>query len=182
MIRPAGPGDTAVSAEIAGAFVALIALLWGVLVTTLGWRTSFRLRRADFIRAYTNDFYASESMKALFLDIEHGRFGFSREDDGTARELELAELLDYFNTIGMSLQQGLLKRKDLRRTTIGYAALVTWRDPCVVAFLQRTDASDAAKRAGVRAFWYFRQMGERLDDSKPRWYLERDTLVRRSAP
>lgn len=163
--------------ESVGALVALVALLWGVAVTSMGWRTDFRLRRADFIRAYTNDFYASSRMRALFLEIEHGRFAFSEEDDGTARELELAELLDYFNTIGMSVQQGLLKRKDLRRTTIGYAALITWREPSVIAFLERTDASDAAKAAGVRAFWYFRQMGARLDDPTRQWYQERDNLL-----
>jgi len=55
-----------------------------------------RLRRAELIRSYTNDFYLSRDVVELFMDIDHERFNYDSTFLGSDRELALIHLLDNF--------------------------------------------------------------------------------------
>lgn len=151
------------SIEIVGAATALAALIWGVYTSHRGWTNGLALRRAEFIRGYTSDFYEADALPCLFLEIDSGRFAFGPGDIGTQAEIDIARLLDFFNTVGMSVDQGVTALADLRKTTIGYAIMTSWRDSAVQWFLHHVDTSDQAEQLNTLAFGYFRQLGAALE-------------------
>lgn len=148
--------------EPVGAVTAFVALGWAVYAANRTWRDSLDLRRAEFIRAYTNDYYSSPALSKLFLEIDYGRFDFDTRGLGTQDEVDLAHLLDFFNTLGMAVEHRVIHLSDLRKTTIGYAAMVTAQHPGVQFFLTHVDSTDAADQLGTQAFGYFRSLGELL--------------------
>lgn len=149
-----------------GAAVAISALLWGVYTARRGWRENVAVRRAEYVRGYTNDFYESKSLPMTFLEIDSGRYRFDDSDFGTEREVEIAHLLDFLNTVGMAVVQGIVSADDLRQTTIGYAVLKTWRDQAVQRFLSKIDGDDSAEALGTVAFGYFRLVGKAMDEGR----------------
>jgi hypothetical protein len=151
-----------ITVERVGAAIGLGTLIWGVFAARRTWTNDIAVRRAEYIRGYTKDFYEAQALPMLFLEMDHGRFRFGREVLGTSVETDLAHLLDFFNIVGMAVEQKIVDLEDLRRTTIGYAALVAWRDEGVQAFLKVVDDDDAAQEIPMHAFGYFRQLGQRL--------------------
>lgn len=124
------------------------------------WRNRLASSRR---RSSLRDDYQSDTLPCLFLEIDAHRLTFDQTSIGTPAEVDLGRLLDFFNALGMAVQQNIIDLQDLRRTTIGYAALVTWRDPGVEWFLAHVDAQDAAESTGTEAFAYFRRLGRALE-------------------
>lgn len=156
------------TADAVAAAIALVTFVWYVYSGRRGWANDVTLRRAEFVRSYTSDFYSANSLAELFFDIDHGRFSFDKSDLGTQSEARLTELLDFFNTVGMSADRGIVSLDDLKGTTIGYATMVTWSDEGVQWFLRHVDGTDEAKRLDTLAFGYFRKVGVALvEEAQP---------------
>lgn len=101
-----------------------------------------RLRRAELIRSYTNDFYLSRDVVELFMDIDHERFNYDSTFLGSDRELALIHLLDNFNALGHSWRRHVISLNDLLPTTLAYAALRTWENPSVRRYLSQIQIWD----------------------------------------
>jgi len=113
------------SAQILVAAVAVIVSV-GAFGSTR--RRDVVVRRAELLRAYTNDFYADAAMSALFLDLEYGRTSYELVRK-TSHETSLVRLLDLLNSVGHSARVGIIRRRDLLDTTLGYACVVAWGVP-----------------------------------------------------
>ncbi len=72
-------------------------------------RREIRIRRAELVRAYTNDFYADDEFLALFMDIDYNRLG-TEPIVGSDRELAVIRLLDFLNAMGHNWRRGVLRR------------------------------------------------------------------------
>lgn len=78
-----------------------------------GRRAERRLRQAELLRAYTNDFYCDPAVTGIFMDVDHGRFAFGDAELGTDAELALIRLLDFFNIVGHNWKQDVLRLDDI---------------------------------------------------------------------
>lgn len=140
--------------------VATATLGWAVYSARRGWRDGLGLRKVEFIRGYTNDFYAAPELPRLVFDIDYGRFSFGEADLGSDVEISLDRLLDFLNTVGLAIHEGLVSERDLQQTTIGYAARIVWEEPGIRWYLRHIE--DADLQTGKIAFSYFRELGGRL--------------------
>ena len=117
-----------------------------------------RLRRAEFIRNYTNDFYLSPDITSLFMSIDYDRSVFDEELTGTDRELALIHLLDYFNALGYNWKRRVVSLDDILPTTLGYAALRVWENPSVRRYLVLIRRSDEKRYLKASGFRYFEEL------------------------
>lgn len=152
--------DASLVRDVIVPFVAMGTFLWAVYSARRGWLDGLALRKVDFIRSYTGDFYAAPELPELVFAIDYGRFSMTEADLGTKREIELDHLLDFLNTVGLAVHEGLMQVADLRQTTIGYAARIVWEDTSVRWYLRHIEGHDL--ETGKVAFAYFRELGERL--------------------
>ncbi|MGE0298305.1 hypothetical protein [Pseudonocardia sp.] len=141
------------------AIVGSLAVVVTVLLFLATRARDLRLKRADLLRSYTADLYASAETADLFMDIDHERFTY---DDatflGTSRELALIKLLDYFNAVGYYWRRRVLLIEDILPTTIAYALLRTWEDPSVRRYLQQIKKWDEERFIAEAGFQYFEEL------------------------
>jgi hypothetical protein len=107
-----------------------------------------RLRRAELVRNYTNDFYFSRDVTTLFMDIDHERFVYDDGLLGSDRELALIHLLDYFNALGHNWKRRIVLLDDILPTTLAYAALRAWENPGVRQYLVQVRIWDEERYLG----------------------------------
>ncbi|WP_326760017.1 hypothetical protein OHB35_25550 [Streptomyces phaeochromogenes] len=132
----------------------------GITVATwaLNSRASRLTQRAEFIRNCTNDFYDSQALTSIFMDIDHGRFRYDESILGTEKELDLIRYLDYFNAVGHNWCRGVITIFDIMPTTMAYAALRSWEDPGVRAYLQQIRRWDEERYSASTGFLYFEEL------------------------
>ena len=142
-----------------------IAVVVSILIYGLGRRNERRLRQADLLRAYTNDFYQDPSVTAIFMAVDYERYLLTEEDYDTEAELSLIRLLDFLNIVGHNWKRGVLDLTDIVPTTVGYAAVRVHRDPIVKKYLARTKRWDDELYNPDTGFRYFEQLAEALEET-----------------
>lgn len=142
----------------AEATVAIVAAGITVATWALNSRASRLTQRAEFIRNCTNDFYGSRALTSIFMDIDHDRFRYDASMLGTDKELDLIQYLDYFNAVGHNWCRGVVKIADIMPTTIGYAALRSWENDGVRAYLQQIRRWDEERYSVSTGFIYFEEL------------------------
>lgn len=145
--------------------VAVGTLIWAVYAGNRSWKESLRIRKNEFVRNYTDDFYSAKELTQHFFDMDYQRFIFDEDDLGTTKETELCRLLDYLNTVAYAVNEGLVDQEDLKLTTVGYATRVVWENARVQWYLGHVKTSDP--KTGATAFGHFRELGLRFYKADP---------------
>lgn len=145
----------------AWAAVAAVALTLSLFLITR--RNERDIRRAELVRALTQDFYQHENLRALFAEIDQGTFGGVGDPPGNPTEQSLVHLLDYLNTVGHSYVRGALRIEDLAGTTIGYMSFKVWQDDHVQSYLDQVRATDAEAEYAGAGFQHFYSLAAALD-------------------
>lgn len=145
--------------EITGGTVAILALLWGVYTSHRGWSENTRNRRAEYIRNY----YQSDTLPCLFLEIDAHRFEFRPDLDRHAggSRLRSSAPLPQRPGHGRSAEHHRPRGIAQDHHRIRCVGLVA--EPGVEWFLARVDAQDTAESTGTEAFGYFRRLGQALE-------------------
>jgi hypothetical protein len=150
-----------------------------------------RVRRAELVRNYTNDFYLNRDVTALFMDIDHERFVYDDGILGSDRELTLIHLLDYFNVLGHNWKRRIISLDDMLPTTLAYAALRAWENPGIRQYLVQIRIWDEERYLGASGsgFRYFEELAievallcGRIEPSARISDLIISTRLRRSMP
>lgn len=123
-------------------------------------RQERRLRQADLLRAYTNDFYRDPAIAKVFLEIDNETYALSRDGYGTDAEMALVRLLDFLNMVGYHWKQGVLSLDDIRPTTVGYAAMRVHRNDAVQDYI--TFITQPERPQPSTGFVYFDALATRL--------------------
>lgn len=145
---------------------AVIALLVFLLAVFTFWSTrrrDRRLKEAELLRNYTNDFYGDPRMTSVFMQVDHGTYALGPTNYGTDRELALIRLLDFLNVLGHNRRHGIVELADLAPTTLGYAAVRIYSDPVVRSYLAQITRWDQERYLAGTGFGYFRQLAEDLE-------------------
>jgi hypothetical protein len=121
-----------------------------------------RLRRAELLQNYTNDFYSDKRITDLFMDIDHARYRIRDEDIGTDKELALIRLLDFLNILGYNWLRGVVRLRDIAPTTLGYAAVRLHADQGIVWYLTKIEDWDQERYVPGTGFGYFRELAVAL--------------------
>jgi hypothetical protein len=140
------------------------------LVVALGTYVATRLRdsairRADLVRQFTADFYASDAVVALFVDIDYERFAFVEDKDkwlGHQPEITLVRMLDLFNSVGHNWHRHVIKLADVHGTTLGYAMLRASESPEVAKYLSFVKGWDSDHLGTGVPFEFFQLMANEL--------------------
>lgn len=152
--------------------IALAAVVATVVTFVATRRQELRLKRAELVRTYTTDLYATSSVLALFTDIDHNRFVYTNALIDTDREVALIQLLDHFNSIGHNVHEKVLSLADIMPTTMAYAILRTWEDKGVRTYLEQIRTWDEERFIPGYGFRYFELLAIRihnLRDTLPQW-------------
>jgi hypothetical protein len=128
-----------------------------------------KLQKAAYVRDYTLAFFQHPELEETFFDIDHDKFTYSDDIIGKEKERRLLRLLDFFNSLGYSWDQGVIDVEDIDKTTLGYAVWRVHRDEQVGAFLKHIvehDVKDlriAEDADNPLAFQYFTKVGKKLN-------------------
>lgn len=145
--------------EAAVAAVALAVTLTTFVVSRI---REGRLRRAELVRNYTNDFYADPRITTIFMEVDHGRYCLDEALLGTDVELAIIRVLDYMNVLGHNWQRRVIPLRDITPTTLGYAAIRIHADPCVTWYLRKVEEWDAQRYGPGSGFGYSRELSAAL--------------------
>lgn len=121
------------------------------------------IRRADLVRQFTVDFYSSDAVVALFVDIDYERFKFVEDKEkwlGHQPEITLVRMLDLFNSVGHNWHRRVIKLADVHGTTLGYAMLRAMESPEVARYLQFVKKWDSDHLGTGVPFEFFSAHGE----------------------
>lgn len=121
-----------------------------------------RIRRAELLRNYTNDFYSDKRITDLFMDVDHSRYSIGDDEIGTDKELALIRLLDFLNILGYNWLRGVVRLRDIAPTTLGYAAVRLHADRGVVWYLTKVEGWDQERYVPGTGFGYFRELAVAL--------------------
>jgi hypothetical protein len=166
-------------------WIAMAALF--ISVTTYIWSRirEAAIRRAELVKSYTDTFYSSKEVSALFLRIDYEGYVFSESILNTPSEIILIHFLDLLNSIALHYHNRVLRWRDIAGTTLGYAIVRTYQDKEIQKYLTRIDAHGVA-HSGVShsgtgtAFRYFRELGKYLDGKPTRAFHMRSGKLRKS--
>lgn len=136
----------------------------------LGTYVSTRMRdnaihRADLVRQFTADFYASDAVVKLFVDIDYDRFVFVEDQEewlGQEPEITLVRMLDLFNSVGHNWHRHVITLADVHGTTLGYAMLRAVDSPEVAKYLTFVQGWDSDHLGTGVPFEFFQLMANEL--------------------
>jgi hypothetical protein len=142
----------------------------GAIVVALVTYVATRIRdsavhRADLVRQYTADFYASDAVVALFVEIDYERFRFVEDEEtwlGREPEITLIRMLDLFNSVGHNWNRRVIKLADVHGTTLGYAMLRASESEEIGKYLSFVQGWDEAHLGTGVPFEFFQLMGREL--------------------
>jgi hypothetical protein len=140
------------------------------ILVAMGTYVATRLRdsaihRAELIRQYTADFYASDAVVELFVDIDYGRFKFVENKEswlGHPPEITLVRMLDLFNSVGHNWHRHVIKLADVHGTTLGYAMLRAIDSPEIAKYLAFVKTWDSDHLGTGVPFEFFQLMANEL--------------------
>jgi hypothetical protein len=142
--------------------VAAIAVLVTLFIFAVNRVHDRRIRRAELLRNYTNDFYSDKRITDLFMDVDHSRYSIDEEEIGTEKELALIRLLDFLNILGYNWLRGVVRIRDIAPTTLGYAAVRLHSDRSVVWYMTKVEVWDQERYVPGTGFGYFRELAVAL--------------------
>lgn len=122
------------------------------------------IRRAELVKSYTSDFYASEEIVDLFMDIDYERFRFNNGGEwlGGKDEASMVRMLDLFNSVGHNHRRRVLTLSDIHGTTLGYAILRAYESGEVRSYLEHVKAWDGDHLGTGVPFEHFQNLGNAL--------------------
>ncbi|MFV8320319.1 hypothetical protein [Mycobacterium sp. 23] len=162
------------------AIVGIFAIAVTLSLFVLNIRRDKKIKKADLLRNYTNDFYDDKRITALFMAVDSKSFSFTSDQMGTDDELNLVRVLDFLNILGHNWREGVISLGDIAPTTLGYAAVQIHADDNVTQYLQDVEKSDEERYRAGNAFGYFRELAVALatyptsqhDDSRSKRFVD----------
>jgi hypothetical protein len=129
-------------------------------------RRERRLKRAELVQTWTRALIDHPALMDTFLRIDHQRFKLSEMADCSPIERNFISLMDLLNSICYHRAAGVIKRNDLKGTSLSYAIARTYANSEVQAWLKLVGDHDASLGLDKQfGFYYFKKVGREMDNA-----------------